>query len=102
MLLGSGDAEPLRAQAHAAGFTNLRVESTDDVAPYFHAADIYVSASSTESFGLANLEALCAGLPSICSAVGGVPEVMGDAAWLVDGETDTLANALREWVANPP
>jgi glycosyltransferase involved in cell wall biosynthesis len=60
----------------------------------YHAADIYISASSTESFGMANLEALCAGLPSICSAVGGVPEVVGDGAWLVANDIEPLAGAL--------
>jgi len=97
LLLGTGDAAPLERVAGETGFAGrLRMQATDDVTPYFHAADIYMSASSTESFGIANLEALCAGLPAICSAVGGVPEVVGEAAWLVDGETDTLAAALGE------
>jgi glycosyltransferase involved in cell wall biosynthesis len=94
-LLGGGDAAPLQALAQRLGFgSRLHVTSTDDVTPFFHGADVYTSASSTESFGLANLEALCAGLPAICSAVGGVPEVMGDGAWLVPNDTDTLTRTL--------
>lgn len=94
-LLGGGEAAPLQALAQRLGFgSRLRVTSTEDVTPFFHGADIYISASSTESFGLANLEALCAGLPAICSAAGGVPEVMGDGAWLVPNDTDTLTRAL--------
>lgn len=93
--LGGGDATPLQALAQSLGFdSRLRVTSTDDVTPFFHGADIYMSASSTEAFGLANLEALCAGLPAICSAVGGVPEVMGDGAWLVPNDADTLIRTL--------
>ena len=72
----------------------------DDVTPYYHGADIYVSASSTESFGLANLEALCAGLPAICSPVGGVAEVVREGAWLVPNEVDALADAIRTLAAN--
>lgn len=94
-ILGGGDASGLQALAPELGFAGrLRVNSAQDVAPYFHAADVYMSASSTESFGLANLEALCAGLPAICSAVGGVPEVVGDGAWLVPNEVATLTRAL--------
>jgi glycosyltransferase involved in cell wall biosynthesis len=99
-LLGGGDPAPYRALAGELGFADrLRVDSTTDVVPYYHAADIYMSASSTESFGLANLEALCAGLPAICSAAGGVPEVVGDGAWLVANDTDTLTRTLASLVA---
>lgn len=102
-LLGGGDAAPLRELAQSLGFGDrLHVTSTDDVTPFFHGADIYLSASSTESFGLANLEALCAGLPAVCSAVGGVPEVMGDGAWLVPNDTPTLARTLAALLAEEP
>jgi glycosyltransferase involved in cell wall biosynthesis len=101
LLLGTGDTVSLEAAARGAGFgSQLRIQETHDVAPYFHAADIYLSASSTESFGMANLEALCAGLPAICSAVGGVPEVVGDGAWLVPNDVRILARALGALVAN--
>jgi glycosyltransferase involved in cell wall biosynthesis len=101
LLLGTGDSAGLEAAARSAGFdAQLRIEATHDVAPYFHAADIYLSASSTESFGMANLEALCAGLPAICSAVGGVPEVVGDGGWLLPNDVETLARALGALVAN--
>lgn len=103
LLLGAGDAAGLEAVAHSVGFgARLRIEATHhDVAPYFHAADVYLSASSTESFGMANLEALCAGLPAICSAVGGVPEVVGDGGWLVPNDVATLTHALGALMANP-
>jgi glycosyltransferase involved in cell wall biosynthesis len=101
LLLGTGDAAGLQAVAHGAGFgAQLRIEATHDVAPYFQAADIYLSASSTESFGMANLEALCTGLPAICSAVGGVPEVVGDGAWLMTNDVQTLARALAALLLN--
>lgn len=101
-LLGGGDAAPLQALAQGLGFAGLHATSTDDVTPYFHGADVYLSASTTESFGLANLEALCAGLPAICSAVGGVPEVMGDGAWLVPNDSATLTRTLAALLADEP
>ncbi len=101
-LLGGGDPAPFQALAAELGFAGrLRIESTQDVRPYYHAADVYLSASSTEAFGLANLEALCAGLPAVCSAVGGVPEVVADGAWLVPNDTASLTSALGTLVRDP-
>lgn len=94
-ILGEGDHAALQAQADAAGFGHrLHFAATDDVTPYLYAADCYVSTSSTESFGLANLEALAAGLPTVCTAVGGVPEVMAEGAWLIPGSAAVLARVL--------
>jgi glycosyltransferase involved in cell wall biosynthesis len=102
VLLGGGDPAPFMAQAEARGFAKqLTITTVEDVTPYLHGADIYASASSTESFGLANLEALCAGLPAVCSAVGGVPEVMGDGAWLVPNGVTSISGALRALIADP-
>lgn len=101
-LLGGGDATALRTMAEAHQFADrLLVAETDEVAPYYRAADVYVSTSSTESFGLANLEALCAGLPSICTAVGGVPEVVGDGGWLVHTDRLVVQQALQTLVDDP-
>lgn len=73
-----------------------------DVRPWLRAADLYLSASLTESFGLANLEALAAGCPSICTAVGGVPEVTGGAALLVPPhEPHAMAKTLNWLTACP-
>ena len=96
-ILGEGPRESLEAQARQFGFEDrLHIAVTDRIEDYLAAADIYVSLSTTESFGLANLEALCAGLPSICSAVGGVPEVTGNGAWLIPGNETILARCLTD------
>lgn len=101
-LLGDGDHARLRQRALAAGFgERLHIDSTESIAPYLRAADIYVSTSSTESFGLANLEALAAGLPAICTAVGGVPEVVGDGGCLIPVEYEPLCSTLRRLLDSP-
>jgi glycosyltransferase involved in cell wall biosynthesis len=55
--------------------------------------------SETESFGLAALEAMAAGVPVISSNTGGIPEVnkQGYSGYLSDvGDVDDMAkNALR-------
>ena len=46
-------------------------------------ADLFLSASETESFGLSMLEAMSCGVPCVSTAVGGVAEVLGDTGKLV-------------------
>jgi glycosyltransferase involved in cell wall biosynthesis len=101
-LLGDGDRGSFQQQADAAGFGDrLHFAVVDNVQPYLAAADVYASTSVTESFGLANFEALAAGLPCICTAVGGVPEVMGRGAWLIPVNQQVLASAIEELICNP-
>lgn len=101
LVLGSGDAAELHALARELDFGGqLQVAFVEDVSSCFHAADIYVSASSTESFGMANLEALCAGVPAVCTAVGGVPEVIGDGGWLVPNDVGVLTRAVGALVGD--
>lgn len=112
VILGEGDEAALRAAANTAGMADcLRIAVTDDISRWLAAADLYVSASATESYGMANVEALHAGLPAICTAVGAVPEIAGDGACLVgrheeQGREDdeeletTLATALETLVVD--
>jgi glycosyltransferase involved in cell wall biosynthesis len=58
-----------------------------DVELILRAADIHVSASHTEGFPNNVLEAMCASLPVVAAAVGGIPEM------LVDGQTGLLVPA---------
>ena len=101
-LLGDGDRAGLQRVADVAGFGDrIHFAMVDDVQPYYAAADAYVSTSVTESFGLANFEALIAGLPCICTAVGGVPEVMGNGAWLIPVDQRALEAALDALIGQP-
>ena len=101
-LLGEGDRGGLQQLADSMGFgSRIHFAMVDEVRPYYAAADVYVSTSVTESFGLANFEALMAGLPCICTAVGGVPEVMGTGAWLIPVEQQALVAALSELISQP-
>jgi glycosyltransferase involved in cell wall biosynthesis len=54
-----------------------------------------------EGFGLPPLEAMSAGVPVVTTTAGAVPEIVGDAAWLVPvGDTDALAAALATVVGD--
>ncbi|WP_449369648.1 glycosyltransferase family 4 protein [Thiomonas sp.] len=71
-----------------------------DVPVYLAAADAYLSACVDESYGLANVEALHAGVPSIVSAGGATPEVVGYGAWLCSPSAEAMAHALSRVVEN--
>ncbi|CAA9890317.1 Glycosyltransferase involved in cell wall bisynthesis [Candidatus Methylobacter favarea] len=101
VILGEGDCQSLSALGKRFGLErDVLFAATDDIGLYLSAADLYVSASASESFGLANLEAIAAGLPALCTAVGGVPEVMGGGALLVSPELDALADGMRRLLDN--
>lgn len=68
-----------------------------DLPALYNAADLFVYPSLYEGFGLPPLEALACGTPVITSSVSSLPEVVGDAALLVDpGDEEGLALAMAE------
>ena len=66
-------------------------------------ADLFVSASETESFGLSMLEAMSCGVPCVSTDVGGVSEVFGQhGSMLVPlGDPELLAAAALELLSDP-
>ncbi len=66
-----------------------------DVAAALAGAAVLAFPSVYEGFGLPPLQAMAAGCPVVTTAVGAIPEVVGDAAVLVaPGDPDALAEAL--------
>ncbi|WP_460028916.1 glycosyltransferase family 4 protein [Methyloparacoccus murrellii] len=99
VILGDGDIDPLLVQARNGELRHrFSIYSTSDTSLYLGAADIYVSTSISESFGLANLEALCAGLPAICTAAAAVPEVVGEGAYLINQDCAQLEFCLAKFI----
>ncbi|NRF72349.1 glycosyltransferase family 4 protein [Aquincola sp. S2] len=100
VLLGEGDATSLQDLAARLGVRAPHFAVTDVPGPYYCAADAFTSASAIESFGMAHLEAMVAGLPIACTAVGGVPEVVGSAACLLAPEKHAYAQGLAEFLGD--
>ena len=74
----------------------------DDVADLLNAADLAVVSSVWEARQLFAQEALRSGTPLVATAVGGIPDLVGDAAVLVPaGDVDALDHAVRELLDDP-
>jgi glycosyltransferase involved in cell wall biosynthesis len=62
----------------------------------YRLADVFVFPSLYEGFGLPPLEAMASGTPVITSNVSSLPEVVGDAAVLIDPlQPEAIAEAMR-------
>lgn len=99
-ILGDGDLTLIDQSSETTGFYPV-VRFSNDIHTYLAAADVYLSACQAESFGLANQEAVAAGLPSIIACGGAACEVVGQGAWLVDGSIDSFVEALSALLSEP-
>jgi glycosyltransferase involved in cell wall biosynthesis len=67
-----------------------------DLPDLYAAARVFAYPSLYEGFGIPPVEAMACGTPVVASTAGALPEVLGDAALLVDPlDEDALAEALR-------
>lgn len=74
----------------------------DDVSELLAAADLALLPSRWESRSVLAQEALHARVPLVATAVGGIPELVGDAAELVPyGDAKALADAVVRLLAEP-
>ncbi len=83
-------------------FVHLAGEvDASDLVELYGAADVMVSPSSFEGFGLTFVEAMACGCPVVGVAATSVPEVVGDAGILVKApDSGQLADALRRLVTS--
>lgn len=84
LVVGSDSAELFRARATQLGVQNRChwEHPRHDVLDFYSAADVYVSPSREDSFGLPVAEAMACGLPVVTSVFAGVAELVHDG---VDG-----------------
>jgi glycosyltransferase involved in cell wall biosynthesis len=75
-----------------------------DVRPHLARADVLVLPSFTEGLPMTLVEALCSGVPSLASAVGGVPDVLplGAGKLLAPGDLPAWTDALGSLSAALP
>jgi glycosyltransferase involved in cell wall biosynthesis len=106
LLVGRGTREPAlraRAGAGAARVVFAGGVPPDQVVRYYQAADLFAFASTTETQGLAVLEAMAAGLPVVAVRATGVEEAIHDgvSGLLVPEHPAAFAAAVGQALADP-
>lgn len=104
LLMGGGDHEwafaqlgPDQARVRAA----VEADHAPDIGPYYRDATVLALPSQHEAFGLVLVEALSSGTPVVCSADGGMPEIVSspDVGRLAPfGDVRALSRALLEGI----
>jgi glycosyltransferase involved in cell wall biosynthesis len=103
LLVGAGPERPrlvdrIRTQHLPVELLGART----DIPELMHAADIALLTSTWEARALVAQEALLAGLPLVSTRVGGIEELVGDAAMLVPaGDGSAVADALLALAGEP-
>jgi glycosyltransferase involved in cell wall biosynthesis len=116
VLAGSLDRDPdfveqLQARIKRLGYSRrIRLSGVLTSAALSHAyttADLLVTPSRSETYGMTVTEALAHGLPVIAAAVGGLPEALGSTAdgtrpgqLIPPGDPAALAAALGHWLGD--
>jgi glycosyltransferase involved in cell wall biosynthesis len=67
---------------------------------WYRRASVYLSTSVHEGFCAPLLEAIAHGVPVVARAEAAVPETLGDAGLLVDGDPERVAEALHEAISS--
>jgi len=103
VLAGGGPLhDDLAARAARAPGRVRLLGPVDDVASLLAAADLMLLTSTWEARALVAQEALLAGLPLVSTRVGGIAELVGDAAVLVDPDDVEAAAAAVLGLADDP
>ena len=87
----------LKPRVHFTGFVE-----EEDLPALYNGADLFVFPSLYEGFGLPPLEAMACGTPVVTSNTSSLPEVVGDAAIMVDPyNVDAISEAMARVLNDP-
>ncbi len=107
VLVGRGHLEEeLRRRAHELGIQEqvLFAGFRDDLIDLLGALDVFALASRYEGLGVATMEAMAMSRPTVCTGVGGVPDVVvdGQTGYLVEPRAPArMAERLVELLSDP-
>ncbi|MGW1056259.1 glycosyltransferase family 4 protein [Streptomyces sp. NPDC002586] len=103
VIAGEGPQRPaLQRRIEGEGLPVRLIGRREDVPELLAAADLALLTSSWESRSVLAQEALYARVPLIATRVGGIPDLVGEAAELVPyGAPDALADAVVRLLADP-
>jgi len=95
------DLRPIATGLGIEGQVIYRFVEEEDKPAIYSGASVFVFPSLYEGFGLPPLEAMSCGVPVICSNRTSLPEVVGDAAIIVDpDDTSTMVEAMYSVLTN--
>jgi glycosyltransferase involved in cell wall biosynthesis len=108
-LVGAGESNVAFASARAhpvvvQGLAHLAGVLGDERAGEYRRADVFLQPTRADSFPIAILEAMAAGLPVVASSVGAIPWMLGkgECGVLVPpGDAGALADAIADLAASP-
>lgn len=104
LVLAGASFAPFRSLIDELGLRDnvLVKEDAAAVEDFLPASDAGLYTSENESFGLSILETMFFGKPVVAFQIGGIPEVVGDAACLHPfGDIDRMASSL-DWLIDSP
>jgi N-acetyl-alpha-D-glucosaminyl L-malate synthase BshA len=107
VMVGDGPERPrarVRADELGVGDRVLFLGKHASVDELLACADLFVLPSSSESFGLAALEAMACGAPVVAARAGGIPEVVpdGHAGFLCEvGDVEGMGAAALRLLSDP-
>ena len=112
LLVGAGGAdlhnceEELRRYVEESGMQENVVFTgfVEEVEPWLQAADLFVFPTREEAFGIALIEAMACGLPSVTTSTGGIPDIVAhdrDALVVEPGALVPLREAIRRLLDEP-
>ncbi len=106
LILAGGDFSPYASEVRRLGLADRVIvrQNVGEIEDYLQAADLGLFTSEIESFCLSLLETMSLGIPSVATAVGGIPEVMeaGVTGLLAPfGDANGLARAVESLVRDP-
>lgn len=106
LVVGSGpEGARLRDLSVSQPWRTIFVDHQKNVWPYLAASDLLVVPSLSESFGLAAVEGMAAGIPLLASDTGGLREIIEDGVTGVlfrPGDADDLAEKLLHLLNGAP
>ncbi len=101
---GAEVAAEVSARLRELGGDNLSIDgrrlAPAELRAWYRRAAVYAQLSARESFGIATAEAMACGCVPVATAVGGLPQVVGDTGILVPpGEPRAAARAIAQALA---
>jgi len=104
LILAGSSFAPFRALVDEFGLTENVIVKEDAavVEDFLPASDAGLYTSENESFGLSILETMFFGKPVVAFRIGGIPEVVGEDAFLHDfGDVEGMARSLHRLMDSP-